>query len=339
MKDFPEINCKQAELYEMLFGQARAKLLMSGIELGVFDHLSGPVSAASVATAVGGHPVNIGLLLDGLTAIGLLEKKNGLYRNCILAQTYLVKDNDTYLGGQLTSIAEQWFHGDILGLVREGPPPAPETEIVRSEEFWAYMAAGMANGERGGPAREAVKIVSALPEFSSFRKMLDLGSGPGLIGIAISAAHPDLTCVAFDRPAMVRIAERYIEEYGMTGRVQTLGGDYLKDPFGEGYDLVWASTCLNFAKHDIDTLMKKIYDSLQPGGVFVSLADGLTDERTAPELRVLESVVAQSLMGQDFYFDQGFLADAMLRAGFHSVRSRTIDSSWGPMDLDIGKKT
>jgi hypothetical protein len=37
-------------------------------------------------------------------------------------------------------------------------------------------------------------------------------------------------------------------------------------------------------------------------------------------------------------FDQGFIADSMLRVGFRSVRSRTLEMSMGPMDLDIGRK-
>jgi hypothetical protein len=44
------------------------------------------------------------------------------------------------------------------------------------------------------------------------------------------------------------------------------------------------------------------------------------------------------LMGQDMAFDQGFIADSMLRVGFKSARSHTLNTDWGPMDLDIGRK-
>ena len=45
-----------------------------------------------------------------------------------------------------------------------------------------------------------------------------------------------------------------------------------------------------------------------------------------------------ALTGQDMGFDQGFIADSMLRVGFRSVRSRTQEMAMGPMDLDIGRK-
>ena len=37
-------------------------------------------------------------------------------------------------------------------------------------------------------------------------------------------------------------------------------------------------------------------------------------------------------------FDQGVIAEAMLKNGFRQVRSRTITTPMGPMDLDIALK-
>jgi hypothetical protein len=71
--------------------------------------------------------------------------------------------------------------------------------------------------------------------------------------------------------------------------------------------------------------------------VFISYFCGLTHEGTKPEIHVLE-LLPSSLMGYDTSFNQGFVADSMLRIGFKTVRSRTLNTSWGPMELDIGKK-
>ncbi len=199
------------------------------------------------------------------------------------------------------------------------------------------LAVSMADHERASLVQQAVEIVSQLPEFLSFRRMLDLGGGPGLVGIAIVSAHPSMEGVIFDRPAIIKVAETFIKEYEMEDRMEVMGGDYNYDSIGEGYDMVWASNALNFARHDMDSLMKKVYDALSPGGVFVVLHEGLTHERTMPDAHVL-CMMSMALMGQDMCFDQGFIADSMLRVGFKSVRSRTLDTDWGPMDLDIGRK-
>jgi len=176
-----------------------------------------------------------------------------------------------------------------------------------------------------------------LPEFTSFKKMLDLGCGPGLVGIAIVASHPSMKGVIFDRPAIIKVAETFIKEYEMEERMDVLAGNYNGDSIGEGYDLIWTSNTLNFARHDLDSLIKKIYDALNPGGVFISFCEGLTHERTKPGF-VVTSMMSLALMGQDMCFDQGEIADSLHRAGFKSVRSRTLDAPWGTADLDIGRK-
>lgn len=119
--------------------------------------------------------------------------------------------------------------------------------------------------------------------------------------------------------------------------MKVMSGDYTCDPFGEGYDLILASATLNFVK-DPDSFLTKIFDALNPGGVFVTLSDGLTHERTKPDLMVT-GWLSMMLTGQDMDFDQGFIADSMQRAGFMSVRSHIPETPMGPMDLDIGKKT
>ncbi|MDY6851998.1 MAG: methyltransferase, partial [Thermodesulfobacteriota bacterium] len=155
--------------------------------------------------------------------------------------------------------------------------------------------------------------------------------------LAVAAEHPSMKGVLFDRPPVAEVAEGLFKKFGLEDRMTAVGGDYFIDSIGDGYDLVLAIATLNFTRHDIDPVMTKIHDALNPGGVFISFHDGLTHERTKPEVMVLPGL-ATSLRGMDMGLDQGFLAEAMLRAGFKSVRSRTVDTGFGPMDLDIGRK-
>ena len=102
-------------------------------------------------------------------------------------------------------------------------------------------------------------------------------------------------------------------------------------------DLILASATLNFLKDDLDSFLTKIFDALNPGGVFITLSDGLTDERTKPELMVT-GWLSMALTGQDMGFDHGVITNSMFRVGFKSVRSRTLEMPMGTMDLDIGRK-
>ena len=340
MKELPEVNASFEDLYRMLIAPIQSKLLLAGIELKVFNHLSEPRTADAVASVIGSHPANTRLFLDGLAACDLVTKKDGTYRNTLVAQEFLVEGSPTYLGELFTFQTQMSMYAglnDLTKLVREGPPPPTPEMDMASGEMWAQVAKSMANSERAGAAQQAARIVSELPEFPAFKKMLDLGGGPGLIGTAIVASHQGMSGVIFDQPDVVKVAQAFIEEYGLDDRMEVMGGDYMTDPIGEGYDLIWAKNTLNFARDDMDSLIAKIYDSLNPGGVFISFCEGLTRERTKPDSHVL-SMISLSLMGQDMCFDQGEIADSMLRVGFRSVRSRTLATDWGSMDLDIGRR-
>jgi ribosomal protein RSM22 (predicted rRNA methylase) len=87
--------------------------------------------------------------------------------------------------------------------------------------------------------------------------MLDLGGGPGLVGIALVAAHPEMKGVIFDKPAIVKVAETFIKEYEMEDRMEVLGGDYSRDPIGKEYDLIWASGYSQFCQRQYGLAFEK----------------------------------------------------------------------------------
>jgi len=337
MKKLPEVNIDYSNLYNMLMAPIRAKLLLTGIDLNIFNHLSELKSAKSIAQAIGAHPQNTKVFLDCLSAIDLIEKKNSLYKNTPIAETFLVETSSTYLGRLFNAMKpDDQFLQNLPKMVKEGPPPQPEKPEF-SEEAFAQAVVLFADTERAGYAQEAINVITKLPEFSSFVRMLDLGGGPGLIGMAIVDAHPNMKGTIFDLPPVVAEAKKYIKEYGMEERVDVLGGDFNLDSIGEGYDLIFSSAALQFAK-DIDSVVKKAYDALNPGGVFVSIFPfGMTHEGTKPENTVL-GLLSSALMGQEAVFDKGYIADSMVKAGFKTTCSRTIDTFMGLMELDIARK-
>jgi cyclopropane fatty-acyl-phospholipid synthase-like methyltransferase len=217
-----------------------------------------------------------------------------------------------------------------------GPPEQQATDMA-SGKMWARSARLAAAYQYSGIAQRIARGVARLPEFRSMKTMLDLGGGAGFFTMAIVGAHPEMKGVVFEQPQVADVAREFIQQYGMQDRVSTIDGSYLTDDLEGPYDFIFASATLNFLKHNLDDLFQKIYNALSPGGVFMTHQDGLTDERTKPVYHVTE-FLGPELMGNDFGFDQGTIAEAMLRAGFKSVRSFTKQSDIGEMDIDIGRK-
>jgi len=210
-----------------------------------------------VAKAIGTHPRNTRVFLDGLVAIDLLQKKDCLYRNSPAARAFLVESSPTYFGGGLQIIHSWCWLENLTELVKGGPPPPTETSPF-SEEMIARHAAMYASGELAVDAPLMVEIASKLPEFPSIRKMLDLGGGPGLIGIAIVAAHPSMKGVIFDLLPMTKIADAFIKKYEMEDRMEVLGGDFYHDSIGEGYDLILACSSMQGDKDKLDSVVQKV---------------------------------------------------------------------------------
>ena len=138
------MNVSFKELYRMLLGPIKSKLLLTGIELGVFNHLSEPKSAEAVAEAIGAHPVNVRLFLDGLAASDLVLKRKGLYQNTPVTQTFLVKGSPTFLG-QLFNLSTQisWYAGlnDLPRLIKEGPLLPSSEADMGADLCWQLMLA------------------------------------------------------------------------------------------------------------------------------------------------------------------------------------------------------
>jgi len=147
-----------------------------------------------------------------------------MFRNLPPAEEFLSVKNDIYPGDYFLS-CYRWYSmspGDIYYLVRDGAGKGYMPEI-ESEETWAGQAELSVNYQRAGMIQLATIIVSSLPEYPYFRRMLDLGCGPGLFGTAITMIHPSMDAVLFDRSAVARVTEDVVKEYGMSGRIEVIG--------------------------------------------------------------------------------------------------------------------
>jgi SAM-dependent methyltransferase len=327
-------------LADWLLGPVRQALFDAALELGIADHLARTDDPEVLAERLGGaHRGNLELLLDALAALGLVEKREGRYTNTPLADLYMRRDRETFLGGMLQSLEPMWHRNlsRLLELVRTGPPPEVDKDVrLASPEHWKRAAHHLANYQRAYLARVAADIAEALPEFPDMRRMLDLGGGPGLVGMAILERHPRLQGVLLDLPPVLETAQEEAAARKLGDRLSLLVGDYNQVGLGEGYDLIWASHTLYYVK-DLVAFFRRIRDALNPQGVFLCLHEGLVGERTGPSHHILARL-SLALEGQDVSFNQGELAGKMREAGFARVESRCLEMPMGTNWLDTARK-
>jgi predicted TPR repeat methyltransferase len=181
------------------------------------------------------------------------------------------------------------------------------------------------------------RAVSGLPDFSGFKTMLELGCGHGAFSLYLLSENPDLAGTLFDRAPVLAAAKNLAARFGAADRVVCRAGDYLTDDIGGGFDLIFASATLNFAIGRLEPLIKKIHGALRPGGYFVAFQDGMTREGTRPDT-MLGAMLPAMAVGGDYCFHQGQIAEAATSCGFKWVRSRTLQTPIGDMDMDVARK-
>ena len=66
-------------------------------------------------------------------------------------------------------------------------------------------------------------------DFSNFHTIVDVGGGHGYLLAAILNGYPSLNGTLFDLPSVVKGADGFIQDEGLSDRCQIAGGDFLKE--------------------------------------------------------------------------------------------------------------
>jgi predicted O-methyltransferase YrrM len=339
MDKLPMVESDFNELNTLYFGMVASRVMLTAIEMKLFDHLEQPLSSKDAANRFDSDPGNTELMLDALCACRLLRKENGIYRNRRLTSDFLVSGKPTYLGDwyQQADAASRPFLEGLADRVRFGPRETPEDENMNSEAYCKRYTAAHAASSLAGIARQMAVHIAALPAFSTCRSMLDLGGGPAINAMAVAEANEQLRAVVFDRPGIARMARTYIATYGFEDRVTAVGGNYLTDPLGEGYDLILITDTLYYTDSEIDPVLKKCQGALNPGGILVGIHAVLTDDRTGPASLVLD-LLTETMTGQAQLPEKGFLVRALGRCGFDGILSEMVTICGSLMEMNVARK-
>jgi len=139
-----------------------------------------------------------------------------------------------------------------------------------------------------------------------------------------------------DQPQVVEKTKKIIQEYGLQDRIDTIGADFTKDNLGSDYDLIWTTNCLT-PQDNLDSIFRRIYKSMNPGGVCISQYPVVNRDRTWPQDAAWWFHV-NAIAGQDKTCYETTFSDAMLNAGFRSVESRYVKDYWSIDRVDIARK-
>ena len=96
---------------------------------------------------------------------------------------------------------------------------------------------------------------------------LDLGSGPGMLAMALARELPELEVIAFDSSQdAASTARKNIAEAGLSHRISTAAGDVLAMPYEDGFAALIVSRGSMFFWKNLKAAWQEIHRVLAPGG-------------------------------------------------------------------------
>ena len=235
------------------------------------------------------------MLLTACASLGLLDKRDGRYRNAPIAQKYLVPGGPDYFGGFVAFNDKRLYrtYSQLIEAVRSNRPVGWDRDEQRSffdtadttitRDFYEAMHS------LSTPTGQALASVAGIRSRS---RMLDVGGGSGAIAIELCRSCPGLQATVFDLPHVTEFAAAKIAAAGLSDRIATAAGDlFAPDPYPGGHDMALLSLIMHSFNPGQDRqILGKTLDCLPSGGLVVISELLVNDDKTGPPPAALMSL-------------------------------------------------
>lgn len=310
----------QEEILKLANSFMGARILLTGVELNLFTLLKQQkLTAREIAERTDTMLGSLVILLDALTALGLLVKENDRYRCVPPVSSFLAEDApDTSVLPMVRHLAHLWRQWAVLTNIMQGGAPDSSDQghsSQRDDELQAFIGAmHVVAKDRAGDIVDVVKPDQA-------RNLLDVGGASGTYTIAFLRVVPGMKATLFDRPAVMAMARERLAQAGLLDRVTLKPGDFYQDEFPSGHDLALVSAIIhqNSPEQNRD-LYGKVFRALVPGGRIVIRDHVMENDRTAPKEGAVFAVnmLVATAGGRTYTYDE--IRDDLTRAGFHRIK-------------------
>jgi len=303
-------------------GWQPARVLMAANRLDFFTAIGdGALTADEVAAKCNTQPRPTHMLLNACVALGFMEKKGELYSNTTEGKVLLVRGKPTSIADGIAHQDDLWSSwGKLAEAVKTNRAASERWSLVEEPRVHRNFIMAMHDGAVVG-----APIVADTLDLKGRKQLFDAGGGPGTYSIFLVKKNPELKAIVFDLPNTIEIAKDVIEKYGVSDRVTTRAGNYFKDDFGQGNDVVLLSAILHsMSPERSKILLKKAYDSLIQCGIVVVREGLLDDEGTSPVGAVLFSLNMLVNTGEGQSYSGKEIMELMRSVGFKDTKVQTL---------------
>ncbi|MEM8731451.1 MAG: methyltransferase [Pseudomonadota bacterium] len=326
-------------------GYGVSKMLLSAVAMGLYTRLAErPMRLDDITQAYGLMSRPAQDMLDLLVSVDLLGRDGdgpeALYRNTPETAVFLDKTRPEYIGG----IIELWdkrnyrYWADIDVALRTGRPVSESrsddedffgTLYSDPERLEAFMSA------MNGSSIHNFETLAQVFPFGDHATMVDIGGADALLSRIVAKAHPGLQISTLDLPVVTEIAQRKIAAAGLEGRISAISCDFFNDPLPQADIITMGMILHDWNLERKRQLVKKVYDALPEGGVFIAIEALIDDARRSNTMGLFMSLTMAMEFGDAFDFTFAEFREWCTEAGFRDFERVPLA---GPSSAAVARK-
>lgn len=317
-------------MLQMMSGFWVSRGIWIAAKLGIADLLKdGPKSAAELATATDMNADSVFRVMRMLAMVGAFEhKSDGRFANTPVSETLLSDVPGSLRYGAIAEMGEVHYEawGNIMHSMKTGEIAFDskfsknvwqyfETDPEKAQNFNRYMA--------NNSAMVSQAIIGAY-DFSSCGKLIDVGGGLGGLITAILQANPNLEGAVFDAPSVVANSRHFLDDAGVGGRCETIGGDFF-EAVPAGFDTYMMRWIIHDWNDELSIkIFKNIRQVIPPNGKLL-LFEAVVPDSSEPHFSKFMDLIMLTMTGgrERTAAEYGALVE---KAGFKMTRVVPTDS-------------
>ncbi|MDP9130393.1 MAG: hypothetical protein M3N35_08410, partial [Candidatus Binatota bacterium] len=218
-----------SQLMGLAGGHVEARIVQTAAGLAIFDALEAmDLDASTLAQNLKLEEQATELLLNALTALGLLGKHSRSFSLTEVSRRHLLRRSPQYVGGMIGFDAMLWHDWEKLPeAIRTGLPTRPpnmyQSDARETDVFINAMDSLV-------KARGDAEVLASVLNWSKVESILDVGSGPATYPIALCEKFSQLRATIVDLPGTLEITERFVRNANLSARIELIAGDYRINP-------------------------------------------------------------------------------------------------------------
>jgi len=319
-------------IWDVLFGIFGYPAVLVAHKLKLFPLLAEkPLTISELCDALKIERRPAEALLAVCASLGFIQLVEGRYATTPLADDYLLESSPASFCGYLDLVANNFPVWSVDSLTKAVLTNAPQAygggDIFKTHEERAQFARAFTlamHGHSMGPAFFWPDKV----DLSRHRVMLDIGGGSGCHSIGAALRWPNLQAIVFDLAPVCEVAEEFIRQYGLAGRIKTAVGDMWEEGLFPSADAHFYSVIYHdWPPEKCRFLTRKSFDSLPSGGRIILHEMLFHDDKTGPfPVAAFNITMLLWVTGQQY--SRRELAEMLAEAGFGDIQVTPTFGYW-----------